>query len=55
MCDKWLIFCSFSIKGYAVNLLLQYVNSMNCIVSYGIGVFGGGWLYEWPMVQSMLG
>ena len=27
------------------NLLLQYVNSMNYIVRYGIGALGRGWLY----------
>lgn len=47
--------CSFLSRVYAMNLSLQYVNSMDCIMTYGIGVFGGGWLYKWPMVQSMLG
>ena len=37
------------------NLTLQYVNSMNCMVISGVGSFGGGELYGWPMMHSMLG
>jgi len=37
------------------NRSLQYVNSMNCIVSSGVGVAGGGELYGWPKIQSMSG
>lgn len=39
---------------YATNLSLQYVNFMDCIVIYGIGVHGEGWLYEWPIMHCML-
>ena len=37
------------------NMSSQYVNSMNCFVSYDVGQFGGGWLYGWPMTHSMFG
>lgn len=33
-------------------LSLQYVKSMNCIVSSRIGALGGGWSYG-PMTQNM--
>jgi hypothetical protein len=36
-------------------LLLQYVNSMNCIVNVGLGWFGGSALYGWLRMQSMSG
>jgi hypothetical protein len=39
----------------AENLSLQYVNSINCIVIFGVGATGGGELYGWPMTHSMLG
>jgi hypothetical protein len=32
----------FLSRVYAVNLLLQYVNSMNCMVTSGAGASGGG-------------
>jgi hypothetical protein len=34
-------------------LSLQYVNSMNCAVSVGLGWFGGFALYGWLRMQSM--
>jgi hypothetical protein len=34
---------------------LQYVNSMNCIVIYGVGDSGGGELYGWPKMHFMSG
>ena len=37
------------------NLSLQYVNSINCMVTSSVGVYGGGWLYGWPMTHSMSG
>lgn len=26
---------------------------MNCMITSGVGAFGGGWLYGWPMTHSM--
>ena len=37
------------------NLSLQYVNSMNCIEIYAVGLSGGGWLYGWPKMHSKSG
>ena len=34
---------------------LQYVNSMNCIVIVGVGAYGGGELYGWPIMHIMSG
>lgn len=34
----------FLSRGYAINLLLQFANSINCIVSSGVKVSGGGLL-----------
>jgi hypothetical protein len=39
----------------AENLSLQYVNSMNCIVIFGVGASGGGELCGWPTTHSMSG
>ena len=36
-------------------MLLQYVNSINCIVIVGVGVSGGGELYGWPSKHTMSG
>jgi hypothetical protein len=36
-----------------VNLSLQYVNSINCVVIYGVGASGGGWLYGWPRMCGL--
>ena len=35
-----------------VNLSLQYVNSINCMVISGVGVSGGG-VCGWPMMHIM--
>jgi hypothetical protein len=51
--DEWLIFYGFLSRVSATNLSLQYVNSINCMVSSGVGASGGGWLYGWPMMHSM--
>ena len=45
-------FVVFLSRVSAVNLSLQYVNSMNCIVIPVVGVYGGGWLYGCPMTLS---
>ena len=37
------------------NLSLQYVNSMYCIVIYGVGATGGGELYGCPMTHKISG
>ena len=39
----------------ATNLSLQYVNSINYMVNYGVGASCGGWLYGWPMTHNMSG
>jgi hypothetical protein len=44
---------SFILSGEYLSL--QYVNSMNCIVSVGLGWFGGSALYGWLHMQSMFG
>ena len=38
-----------------MNLSLQYVNYMNCMVTPIVRVFGGGWLYGCPMSHNMYG
>ena len=38
-----------------VNLSLQYVNSINCMVIFVVGHSGGGWLYGWHMTHSLFG
>ena len=35
-------FVVFFPLDYAITLLLQYVNSINCMVIYGVGFSGGG-------------
>jgi hypothetical protein len=35
-------FVVFLSRVYVVNLSLQYVNSMNCMVIFVVGVYGGG-------------
>ena len=37
------------------NLSLQYVNSMNCMMCYGVGASSRGWLYGWPITHNMSG
>ena len=53
--DERLVFCDFPIEGFAANLSLQYVNSMNCMVIPVLGAYGGGWLYGCPMTHNISG
>ena len=46
-------FVIFLSRVFVVNMSLQYVNSMNCMVTPVVGVFGWGWLYGCPMTHSM--
>ena len=46
-------FVVFLSRVYAVNLSLQYVNSMNCMVILVVRVSGGGWLYGCPMTHNI--
>lgn len=39
----------FLSRVIVANLSLQYVNYMDCIMSFGVGVVGGERLYAWPM------
>ena len=48
-------FVDFLSKVYVVNLSLQYVNSINCMVISNLGFCGWGWLYGWPMTRSLFG
>jgi hypothetical protein len=48
-------FVVFLARVFVANLSLHYVNSINCIVTYGVGAFGKGWLYGWPMTHIMSG
>ena len=48
-------FVIFLSKVSVANLSLQYVKSMNCMVRSGVRVYGGGWLYGWPMMHNMSG
>jgi hypothetical protein len=48
-------FAVFSFILSGEYLSLQYVNSMNCTVSVGLGWFGGSALYGWLCMQSMSG
>ena len=48
-------FMMFLSRVSMANLSLQYVNSINYVVISGVRVFGGGWLYGWPMMLSMSG
>ena len=48
-------FVVFLSRVYAINLSLQYVNSINCMVTPIVGVYGGGWLYECSMTHNMSG
>jgi hypothetical protein len=47
MCGCYFVF--FLLRVCAANLSLQYVNNVNCMMSYGVGAYdrGGGWLYRW--------
>ena len=38
-------FVGFLSRDSATNLSLQYVNSLNCMVSPAVGASGRGWLY----------
>ena len=42
-------------RAYVANLSLQYVNLINYMMRFGVGFFGSGCLYGWPMTQSELG
>jgi hypothetical protein len=48
-----LYFTIFSFILLGEYLSLQYVNSINCTVSVGLGWFGGSALYGWLRMQSM--
>jgi hypothetical protein len=48
-------FIVFSSILFGEYLSLQYVNSMNCTVSAGLGWFGGSALYEWLRMHKMSG
>ena len=48
-------FVVFLLRAFVANRSLQYVNSINCIVSSGARVFGGGWLYGWPITHNISG
>ena len=48
-------FVVFVSRVSAVNLSLQYVYSINCLVIHVVGVSGGGWLYGRPMTHNMSG
>ena len=52
MMSNW-YFMVFLSRVSASNMSLQYVNSINCMVSFGAGVSRGGWLYGWPMTHSI--
>lgn len=42
------------LRDFSANLSLHDVNSMNCMVKFGVGAMGGKLLYKWPFMQSML-
>ena len=48
-------FVVFLSRVPAVNLSLQHVNSMNGMVIFVVGVYGGGWLYGCPNTHNMYG
>jgi hypothetical protein len=52
---KWLVFCSFHADGFFRQHVIEYVTSINCMVSSRVRVVGGGLLYGWPIMHSMLG
>ena len=43
----------FLLRIFVANLSLQYVNSINYMVSFGARASGGGWLYGLLMTHSM--
>lgn len=49
------MFCSFHADGSFKEHVIAYVNSINYIVSSRLEVVGGGSLYGWPTMHSMLG
>jgi hypothetical protein len=53
MRPSYFIIFSFILSGEYLSL--QYVNSMNCTVSIGLGWFGGSALYGWLRMQSISG
>ena len=50
----WYFVISLS-RGFAANMSLHNVNSMNCMAIYGEEAFGGGWSYGCPMTNNMFG
>jgi hypothetical protein len=50
-----LYFTIFSFILSSEYLSLQYVNSINCTVSVGLGWIGGSMLYGWLHMQSISG
>ena len=42
-------------RVFVANMSLQYVNSINYMVSSCARAFGGGWLYKWSMTHNMSG
>jgi hypothetical protein len=48
-------FTIFSLILSSEYLSLQYVNSINCTISVGLGWVGGFVLYGWLRMQSMSG
>ena len=46
-------FVIFISRVYAANMSLQCVSYVNCMIIYGVGASGGGWLYGCLMTHSM--